>query len=87
MKTPRARADVVLRPVGRDWVLYDPRTRDLHLLNITAALTWDLLDGTLTEAEIVGQIRELVREAPPAPVVEEDVRGAIRDFDQKGLLA
>ena len=35
---PTARADVVSRPLGDDeWALYDPRSEQVHALNVSAA--------------------------------------------------
>jgi len=83
---PAARTDLVLRPMGAEWVLYDPETRDLHLLNTSAALTWSLLDGARSIEGIVEEIRDQMRDAPPADAVRGDVEAAVDLFRSAGLL-
>ena len=58
---PKSRADVVFRPLDDSWVLFDPRAGQLHVLNLSAALVWEHLDGESS--------REAIAEAVPVPVI------------------
>lgn len=98
---PHARDDVVFRRVDEDWLLFDPVAQEIHVLNLSAALTWSFCDGRRTEAEIA---REVARafEAPPEvgpdeggepdprgprePPPEVRVREILRRFRAAGLL-
>jgi len=85
-RVPRARPEVVFRSVAEDWVLYDPRNRDLHVLNATAAAVWSCCDGTLDEEGIVGELMEHLEGAPDPETVRADVREALERFRSEGLL-
>lgn len=83
---PRARADVVFRSVSRDWVIYDPRTMDLHVLNATAAAVWSCCDGSLSVDEIANELATHLEGSPEIETVRVDVRGAVDKFAEDGLL-
>ncbi|NJD19615.1 MAG: HPr-rel-A system PqqD family peptide chaperone [Gemmatimonadetes bacterium] len=83
---PRARPDVVFRSVAGDWVLYDPRTQDLHVLNVTAAAVWACCDGTLDPGAIAREVAEHLEGAPSPDEVRADVERALERFRADGLL-
>ena len=85
-RRPRARGDVVFRPLVREWVLYDPETRLLHVLNPTAALVWSLCDGAHDVDAIAGEMRDVIGEPPDMDTLRVDVVGALQSFEEKGLL-
>ena len=37
---PKGRSEVIFRPLDDSWVLFDPRSERVHVLNLTAALVW-----------------------------------------------
>lgn len=83
---PRVREDVVFRPLAREWVAYDPRTRNLHVLNVTAALVWSLCDGEHDVDDMVKEIGETLEGAPEAEEIREDVLGALERLEKERLL-
>ena len=83
---PRVRPDIVLRAVGDDWVLYDPTSQDLHVLNATAAAVWACCDGTLDAPGIVREVVEHFPDAPSSEVVAEEIAEALERFRTDGLL-
>jgi hypothetical protein len=86
MATPKARADVVFRSLSKDWVLYDPRSQLLHVLNPTAAIVWTCCDGSVTVEEIAAELSETIAEAPTQDQILTDVREALSRFSKEGLL-
>lgn len=84
---PRSRDDVVFRELADDWVVFDPETRRLHVLNLTAALVWTHCTGEHGVEEIVRGVRDAFDEPPPPERVREDVGEALRTFARAGLLA
>ena len=84
--TPKAREDVVFRSLSKEWVLYDPRTQLLHVLNPTAAIVWSCCDGLGSVEDIAAELRETLTEAPDLAQVADDVREALKRFSQEGLL-
>lgn len=83
---PRVRPDIVLRAVADDWVLYDPTSQDLHVLNATAAAVWACCDGTLDAREIAREVASHFPGAPEPEVVTEEVTRALARFREDGLL-
>ena len=82
----KARDDVVCRQVDEEWVLYDPATEKMHVLNVTAGLVWQHLDGTNSVEDLVILIRDTFEPVAEADVVSRDVRGVLDQFESEGLL-
>ena len=83
---PQRRSDVIFRPLDDSWVLFDPGTEQLHVLNLSAALVWEHLDGETgleAIAESVGSAFE-----PPVSASEAmpDVEAVLKRFQDAGLL-
>ncbi len=53
---PRARADVTATDIDDEIILYNPLDGATHALNVTAALVWDLCDGTRTLDELAAEV-------------------------------
>jgi hypothetical protein len=83
---PKGRGDTVFRALAKEWVIYDPTTDLLHVLNATAALVWSVCDGSRSEDDIAREVFELLDDPPHLAAVLEDVRAVIEDFREKGLL-
>ncbi len=81
-----ARADVVFRALAREWVIYDPQTRKLHVLNLTAALVWSLCDGEHDLEAMTRSVRETLEDPPDEATVRSHVGEAVDTFAQEGLL-
>lgn len=84
---PRSRDDVVFRDLADDWVLFDPETRRLHVLNLTAAVVWTHCTGEHDVEEIVRRVRGAFEEPPSLEDVREDVEEALGTFAREALLA
>jgi hypothetical protein len=83
---PRVREDVVFRELDEEWVVFDPLTRRLHALNVTAALVWEHCGGDLTVSEIVEAVRSAFTHAPGADEVRRHVEEVLERFRAEGLL-
>ncbi len=86
MTTPKAREDVVFRSLSKEWVLYDPRTQLLHVLNPTAAIVWSCCDGSGSVEDIATELSETLTETPAWEQILDDVRDTLSRFSQEGLL-
>lgn len=84
---PKAREDVVFRTLADEWVLYDPASNQVHVLNLSAALVWTACDGERTVEAIVQEVAESYPDHPPPDAVLADVTEAIERFAQEDLLA
>lgn len=83
---PRGRDDVVFRQLADDWVLFDPKANQIHVLNLSAALVWTACSGDLSVDGIVDEVVQSYGESPDPAVVKGDVLGALDRFASEGLL-
>lgn len=83
---PKSREDAVFRSLGQEWVIYDPRTQLLHVLNTTAALVWSFSDGTRSPEGIADELVDVLTDLPDPELVVDEVRGVLEGFRQQGLL-
>jgi hypothetical protein len=81
---PRARSDLDIAEIDGEAVVYDPRSRDLHYLNYSAALVFGFCDGTVTTEEIAAGIADAYE--MPADEVGQQVDGLLREFRRKKLV-
>lgn len=65
-------------------LVVDPRTREVHLLNVTATRIWDLLETPRTAAELAVALEEEFD--APAEVLRADVEASLNELGAKGLV-
>lgn len=78
------RSDVIEEVLDGETVVWDGRDRSLHILNETATIVWQCLDGAT-------DIRQIARELSDAFGIEidqmdSDVLETVRSFGDQGLL-
>ena len=73
------------RQVGKDWVLFDPSTRRIHVLDVTGALVWSYCSGEMDVPAMEAEIRRAFGVALPAGQ-NTGVRAVLRDLMASGLL-
>lgn len=83
---PEAREDVVFRALGDEWVLFDTRQNQIHVLNLSAALVWTNLDGRSDEEALAQELVRAFDAAPPLADVRLEVREILDGFRREGLL-
>ncbi len=82
---PVARADITLRRVGSEWVLFDASHDRAHVLNLAAAVVWTYCDGAHEPPAIAAALARAVPEAAPERL-QTDIDQALRRFADEGLL-
>jgi hypothetical protein len=70
---------VEMAPMKGETVLFNPANRKFCVLNVTAAMIWDILEQPRTVSDIVGSIREQYEGVEPGRV-EQDVRKALEEL-------
>ena len=83
---PSRRDDIELRKLGNEWLLYDPRSGTVHILNATARLVWELCDGAHDQSQIEAALVAACT-VPAGADVRRDIEGVLRSFSEKDLLA
>ena len=66
-------------------IVVDPRTRQVHLLNDTAARVWELLETPQTVDSLVAVLEE--EYDAPTPELGAALQELLGDFREKGLLS
>ncbi len=83
---PRSRTDVIFRPLDDSWVLFDPVSEQLHVLNLSAALVWANLDGESTPEAVAEAVGSAFSPPKTAADVLTDVQQTLGRFRDAGLL-
>lgn len=81
---PRTRDDLVFRQEGDDFFVYDPVCDRVALLNMSAALIFDLCDGSRTPQEIGAEVAVAFRTS--RDLVDRDVGETLKGFARSGFL-
>ncbi len=82
---PAARADVALRRVGSEWVVFDAAGDRAHVLNPSAAAVWAYCDGAHDAAAIADALARELPAAEPA-AIRRDVEAVLLRFAAEGLF-
>ena len=83
---PSRRDDVVFRPLAGEWVILDPVSRELHVLNLSAALLWEEIDGVRTPDQLSESVWAAFDEVPELDSIRMEVLASLADFRRRGLL-
>lgn len=81
---PRPGDNVTTEVLDGEAVIHVEGKPGLHVLNLTASLIWQNLDGRRTLDELAASLSQLAGE--PFDTVQRDVLEAVRDFGDNGLL-
>ena len=86
-KTTSWRRDPTLpfQRMDEDAIVVDPRTREVHLLNETAARIWELLETATSVGELTELLAEEYEGATPE-ALRGEVEACLGDLGGKGLL-
>lgn len=79
---PKARDDVAFRVVGEGWVLFDPLSQRIHVLDVVDALLWSFCTGESDVPALDAEVRRSFGAAVDDPGVGE----ALQRFLDAGLL-
>lgn len=81
---PAPHPDVETAFLQPEAVLYDDRSGTVIHLNGSAAAVWMLLDGTLDQSSLVGELADIFEVA--ADAIRPDVGAALANFAEQNLL-
>lgn len=74
------RDDVILRQLDDEWVIYDPLSQELHVLNRTAALVWLYCTGDNASSNIVAALERVFQDQVSTDQLISDVECALEKF-------
>jgi PqqD family protein of HPr-rel-A system len=81
---PKVRDDLSVIDLDGELVVWDGETGDVHYLNPTASIVFELCDGSGTVEELATDIARAF--GMPVERVEEDVRAIVGQYREAGLL-
>ena len=82
---PLHKNNLLLKDLGDEFLIYSAEHKELHVINRTAQLIWNLCDGTHSINEIENEVRAHFS-IPPEKDITEDIQGTLKIFRDKGLL-
>ncbi|MBI5185975.1 MAG: PqqD family protein [Nitrospinae bacterium] len=80
----RKRDGMIVKDMGEETVLYDQEANQVHSLNATAALIYNLCDGYRGLGDIVGEM--LSRFNIDEKTARRDVERILSELKEKGIL-
>lgn len=81
---PRRRPQIAWVQLDGEAVLYDEESGDVHVLNPTGAIVWECLDGSITVAEVVGDLEAAYGDT--TGTIRRDVMQLVTTLADAGLL-
>ncbi len=83
---PTRSPELVIVAVDGSWVVYDPRWRQAHLLNLTAGLVLDACDGATTVGQLCQELAGSFA-LPDPDAIRADVEAGVADCWARGLMS
>lgn len=82
---PRRVDGIVSRPLGAKLILYNPQSREVSVLNASAAAVWELCDGETPVAAAAGKLAARFSVGGSRDL-QADVTAVVRTLVQRGLV-
>ena len=82
---PLHKSNLILKDLGDEFLVYSAEHKELHVMNPTAHLIWELCDGEHSIVDIADEIRAHFS-IPEARNIRDDVQKTVEIFQNKGLL-
>ncbi len=82
---PLHKSNLLLKDLGGEFLIYSAEHKEIHVINPTAQLIWELCDGTHTVDEIVQELRAHFS-IPVESDVTTDIQDTLDTFKSKDLL-
>src|SRR4030042_3625494 len=82
---PLHKSNLLLKDLGGEFLIYSAEHKEIHVINPTAQLIWELCDGTHTIDEIAQELRAHYSISPESDVTA-DIHHPLNIFKSKDLL-
>lgn len=82
---PKRKENITIQDLGDETLIYDPEKENVHILNSTAQMIWNLCDGHHTLEEIH---KHLIKNYPNVLQSDllMDLQNIINDFKDKNII-
>ena len=82
---PLRKSDIVTQNIGDEYMLYNPESGSMHVINRTAEFVLNLCDGAHSLSEIEQQLRETHR-VPEGDHLRKDLEAIFQSFTDLGII-
>ena len=82
---PVHKRNLILKDLGDEFLIYSAEHKEIHVINPTAQLIWNMCDGEHSISDIEGEIRVRLS-IPPERDVAGDIQNTLNIFRDKGFL-
>jgi hypothetical protein len=82
---PLHKRNLILKDLGDEFLIYSPEHKEIHVVNPTAQLIWNMCDGEHSMSDIEKEIRTHFS-IPPERDIMGDIQNTLNIFRNKGLL-
>jgi hypothetical protein len=82
---PLHKVNLTLKDLGDEFLIYSSERKEIHVINPTGRMIWDMCDGLHTISEMEKELREHFS-VPAERDLAADIQATIGTFREKGLL-
>ena len=82
---PLHKTNLILKDIGDEFLIYSAEHKEIHVINPTAQLIWNMCDGDHSLSDIEQEIRARFS-IPPERDITGDIQSTLNIFRTKGLL-
>lgn len=89
LEAPCRKSSITARDLDEETMLYDPETKQVHILNKTALLVWQLCDGRHSVKDMAAAITRACSQSlgeRDEKSIEQDVISIIDDFAAQRMV-
>ncbi len=77
--------NLLLKDLGDEFLIYSAEHKEIHVMNPTARLIWDMCDGEHSITDIEKELRAHFSNSDGRDIIK-DIQSTINIFHDKGLL-
>jgi len=82
---PLHKKNLMLKDLGKEYLVYSAENKEIHILNPTAQLIWNMCDGEHSLEEIESGVRSHFY-IPPERDIRADIQNTLNIFQSKDLM-
>ena len=83
---PLHKKNLLLKDLGDEFLIYSAENKEIHIMNPTAQLIWNMCDGEHSLDDIESEVRSHFS-IPPERDIKADIQNTLNIFRRKGLMS
>lgn len=81
-----SKSKIVIKQFGSEFMIYDPNSENIHILNSTSKIIWDNIQKEQSVADMVESFANLYPDKSKNQI-SDDIHKTVKCFKEKGLIA